>query len=167
MTSKEKILAFLDELGIPYTYFTHEKADTAEEKAANDALHGVRGRHCKNLFLKSRNGKKFYYLSLPFEKSFQTGPHSRAMGSGRLNFASEEDLEGFLQTKSGSLSPLCLYFAPEEIDLSCFMDEELKGAEVYCFHPADECATVAIRAEDFFGRYLPAIGRNMEFISLP
>ncbi len=167
MDSKEKLLAFLDGLGITYRYYTHEKADTAEAKAANDAANGVfGGRHCKNLFLKSRNGKNFYYLSLPFEKAFRTGDHSRAMGSGRLNFAPEEDVEDLLQTKSGSLSPLCLYFAPKDLSLSFFMDEELSGAEIYCFHPSDELATVAIRAEDFFGRFLPAIGREMTFVRL-
>ena len=165
--SQEKLISFLREQGIEFCHFSHPKADTAEEKAKNDAANGVvGGRHCKNLFLKSRNGKKYYYLSMPFEKKFQTGPHSRAMGSGRLNFAPEEELLALLKTKSGSLSPLCLYFAPEEIDLEFFMDEELSGAETFCFHPSNELATVAIPAKEFFERFLPAIGREVKFVHL-
>ena len=167
ISSEERLLAFLREAGIEHRVFSHPKADTAEEKAANDRANGVwNGRHCKNLFLKSRNGKKYFFLSMPFEKKFQTGPHSRAMGSGRLNFAPEEELLELLQTKSGSLSPLCLYFAPKDLDLTFFMDEELSGAETFCFHPSNELATVAIPAKAFFERFLKEIGRDVHFVHL-
>lgn len=165
MTAEEKILSLLREEKIPHRHFTHPKADTAAEKAANDAAQGLfKTTHCKNLFLQSRNGKRLYFLSLPFEKKFQTGPYSRAMGSGRLSFAPEETLFSVLQTRSGSLSPLCLALAPRDFEIAFFMDQELKSAETFCFHPAREEATVAIAAADFFGRFLPAIGRTAHFL---
>ncbi len=164
--SKEEILRFLDERGIPYRAFSHPKTDTLPEKIQNDAAAGIfRATHCKNLVLANRQKTRFFLLTMSFEKRFRTGPTSRQMGSGRLNFAEDEILETLLHTRSGCVSPLELIFDREK-KLSFFLDRDLLQAERICFHPSDDTTTLVFEREDFFEKYLPAIGVTPGFVDL-
>ena len=148
----------MKEKGIPFTAFSHPKADTLPEKLKNDADAGVQNAtHCKNLVLANRQKTKFYLLTMPWGKRFRTGPVSRQMATGRLSFAEEGILSGILQTRSGSVSPLELIFDKDRV-LSFSVDRDLLEAERICFHPSEETTTVILEREDFFGRFLPALG---------
>lgn len=163
---KERILAFLDEAGIPYTMFSHPVTDTLPEKLKNDAAAGVfDAMHCKNLVLCNRAKTRFYLLTMPFGKRFQTGPTSRAMGSGRLNFAEDQVLAELLCTTPGRVSPLELIFDTEK-KLSFFVEEGLLSAPRICFHPADDTCTVVLEREDFFDRFLPLVGRSAGVVTI-
>jgi Ala-tRNA(Pro) deacylase len=165
--SREAIFAFLRDEGIPHCAFSHPKADDLPTKLKNDADHGVFGAtHCKNLVLANRQKTKFYLLTMPLEKRFRTGPTSRQMGSGRLNFAEDEVLEKLLHTVPGMVSPLELIFDGEHV-LSYYMDEDLKEADQLCFHPGDDTYTVVLEKDVFFRRVLPAMGVSVAFVSIP
>ena len=161
---KEAIFAFLNEKGIPYRAFSHPKTDTLPEKLKNDEAAGIRNAaHCKNLVLANRQKTRFYLLTMPFEKRFRTGPVSRQMATGRLSFAEEGILAGILQTRSGSVSPLELLFDRDHV-IRFSIDRDLLSAERICFHPSDETTTVVLEREDFFGKFLPAIGVEPNFV---
>lgn len=164
LTEKQRILDFLDEKGISYVLFSHPVTDDLEGKLKNDAEAGVFGAtHCKNLVLTNRQKTRLYLLTLSYGARFRTGPVSRQMGSGRLNFAEPEILASFLHTVSGRVSPLELIF-DEEHRIAFYMDVALKGAEKLCFHPADDTCTVVLENAEFFGKLLPAMGRSVGFV---
>ena len=163
---KEAILAYLEEKGIPYRIFSHPKTDTLPEKLQNDAAAGIENAtHCKNLVLANRQKTKFYLLTMPFGKRFRTGPVSRQMASGRLSFAEDGILEGILHTRSGSVSPLELIFDEERV-ISFSADRDLLEAQRICFHPSEETCTVVLEREDFFGRFLPSLGIEPNFVTV-
>ena len=165
--AKKAIFDFLDQNQIPYRAFSHEKTDLPEEKLAHDAEAGIFGAtHCKNLVLANRQKTKFYLLTMALGKRFRTGPVSRAMGSGRLNFAEDEILSRYLRTTPGMVSPLELIFDEDRV-LNFFLDEDLKTADRLCFHPTDDTCTVVIEREDFYGRLLPAMGITAQFVNIP
>ncbi len=165
--AKEEILSYLDQKGIPYRIFSHEKTDLLWEKLQNDRKHGiVSAAHCKNLVLCNRSRTRFYLLTMAFGKRFQTGPVSRQMGSGRLNFASDEDLARLLCARPGMVSPLELIFDKNK-ELSFFMDRDLARAPRLCFHPADETATVVLEQQDFFDAFLPTLSVVPGFVTIP
>ncbi|MBR7164933.1 MAG: prolyl-tRNA synthetase associated domain-containing protein [Clostridia bacterium] len=163
---KEAIFAFLKENGIPYHAFDHPKADTLPDKLKNDAAAGVENAtHCKNLVLANRQKTRFYLLTMPWGKRFRTGPVSRQMATGRLSFAEEGILDGILHTRSGSVSPLELIFDRDRV-ISFSVDRELLEAERICFHPSEETCTVILERDDFFGRFLPALGIEPNLVTI-
>lgn len=164
--SKEEIFRFLEEKGISYRAFSHEKTDDPEEKLKHDAQAGIENAtHCKNLVLANRQKTKLFLLTMPLEKRFRTGPTSRQMGSGRLNFAEEEHLDRVLHTRSGMVSPLELIFDTEK-QISYYMDADLKKAERLCFHPSDDTCTVVFERDEFFGKVLPAMEVLVGFVTI-
>ncbi len=166
MKEKEKIFKFLDEKGIRYTAFSHPVTDDLPTKLQNDAKAGVFGAtHCKNLVLANRQKTRFYLLTMPFGKRFRTGPVSRQMASGRLSFAENSVLEGILKTSSGMVSPLELIF-DENKEIAFSMDRELKNAEKICFHPSDDTCTVVLENREFFEKFLPAAGIEVNFVNI-
>lgn len=163
----ETILSWLDAHKIPYRAYAHEKTDDLEEKQKNDRENGCAGAvHCKNLVLVNRANTKVYLLSMAYGKRFRTGPVSRAMGSGRLNFAGAEVLQSLLCAESGMVSPLELIF-DKGLTIRFFMDRDLENAAAFAFHPASESMTVVLSRDDFFDKFLPALGRAPAFVTFP
>ena len=166
MNEQEQIFAFLDERGISYRAFCHEKTDDLAEKLRHDAEAGVFGAtHCKNLFLANRQKTRLFLLTMGFEKRFRTGPVSRQMGSGRLNFAEEEVLARVLRTTPGMVSPLELIFAGDET-VEYSMDRDLVNTRFLCFHPGIDTCTVVFKTEDFLEKVLPALGVVPNFVDM-
>jgi len=164
--TKETIFRFLEENNIPYRAFSHPKTDELAKKLENDAAAGIFGAaHCKNLVLSNRQKTKFYLLTMPFEKRFSTGPVSRQMASGRLSFAEQGILEEILHTASGMVSPLELIF-DEKKEIAFSMDRDLKEAARLCFHPSDDTCTVVLENADFFEKFVPALGIDVNFVTI-
>lgn len=165
-TYEEQIFSFLDEKAIPYRAFSHEVTDDLTEKLAHDAENGVFGAtHCKNLFLANRSETRFFLLTVPYGEVFRTGPDSRAMGSGRLNFGTKEKLWDFLRVVPGMVSPLELIFDTER-KVEFHLDSRLLHAESLCFHPANDAKTVVMETEVFTEKFLPLLGRTASPVQL-
>ena len=169
MTQKEvtqAIFAFLDGEGIPYRSFSHPKTDTLPEKLENDRAAGVENAlHCKNLVLCNRQQTQYYLLTMGFTERFRTGPVSRQMASSRLSFAPDSFLEEVLCTHSGAVSPLELIFDTDK-KITFFASRALLEAQRITFHPADETITVVLERDDFFGAFLPRLGREAGFVTI-
>lgn len=155
MSASEEVFAFLDGLGIPCRQASHGAAFTMADCAAVDAALGALT--VKNLFLTTKNGKRFYLCITRPDARFRTADISRQAGSSRLSFAPEEKLFEKLRCHGGSASPMGLIF-PEARDVTLLVDAALREEPVLAFHPCDNTRTLAMAGEDFFGRFLPATG---------
>ena len=96
------VLRKLTELGIEYERFEHEPAMTME--ICRRVGSGTGLKHCKNLFLTNKRGTEFYLVLLGDDKPFRTSSVSRQLGSSRLSFATEVQLESILGLTEGSVS---------------------------------------------------------------
>ena len=149
------VFAFLDGLGIRYRVAEHPPAFTMEDCAGVDKALG--SLTVKNIFLTTRSRRRYYLcLAMPSAR-FRTAQVSRQVGSPRLSFAPEEELFARLRCHGGSASPLGLIF-PEAGGVGLLVDAALPREGTLSFHPCDNTRTVAMAAEDFFGRFLPAAG---------
>lgn len=151
----EEVLSYLDALGLSYRVAQHAPAFTMADCAAVDARLGALT--AKNIFLTTKNRRRFYLCICRPQARFQTASVSKQVGSSRLSFAPEEMLWAHLRCHGGSASPLGLIF-PEAKDVALIVDEALRGVQTLAFHPCDNTRTVALSAGDFFGRFLPAAG---------
>lgn len=157
------VFAKLDELGIPYDAITHEAVHTIEDCAAGDARLGAVT--AKNYFLTTKNQKNFYLCIVRPEARFRTSDISRQAGSSRLSFGTEEQMQALLHVHPGAVSPLGLIFDPEN-RVQLLVDEALLDVDRIAFHPCDNTRTVAMSADDFFRRFLPAIGHAPRLVQV-
>ena len=147
----EAVFAFLDGAGIAYRTAEHAPAFTIEDCAAVDrALNALT---VKNIFLTTKNHKRFYLCIARPDVRFHTADISRQAGSSRLSFAPEALLYEKLRCHGGSASPMGLIF-PEAREVSLIVDFALTDFPTLAFHPCDNTRTLAMAGEDFFGRFL-------------
>lgn len=155
MSVAEEVFAFLDGLGIGYRAAEHAPAYTMADCAAVDRALGALT--VKNLFLTTKNRKHCWLCLARPDVRFHTADISRQVGSSRLSFAPEETLLARLRCHGGSASPMGLIF-PEARGVGLIVDAALRGEPVLAFHPCDNTRTLAMAGEDFFQRFLPAVG---------
>ena len=147
----EAVFAFLDGAGIAYRTAEHAPAFTMEDCAAVDrALNALT---VKNIFLTTKNRKRFYLCIARPDVRFHTADVSKQAGSSRLSFAPEALLYEKLRCHGGSASPMGLIF-PEAREVGLIVDSALTEYPTLAFHPCDNTRTLAMAGEDFFGRFL-------------
>ena len=158
MSVKEEVAQRLRALGIPHAWYEHAPAWTMAEclalpYAAADVT------FCKNILLCNRQQTAFYlYVTLP-DKAFRTSEVSHALGSSRLSFAPEGCLESLLRLRSGSLSPLGLWFDGEK-RVRLVFDRDVRREGKIAFHPCDNTATCVFAQEVFWERVVPALAHE-------
>lgn len=155
------VYARLDALGIPYRAEAHAPAFTMRDCAAVDAKLGALT--VKNIFLTTKNRRRCCLCITRPDARFHTADVSKQAGFSRLSFAPEEMLLEKLRARPGSASPMGLLF-DSAAGVTLLVDEALRGEPVLAFHPCDNTQTLAMAGEDFFGRFLPAVGVAPVFV---
>lgn len=155
---------FLDSLGIEYDRIDHEAAFTMEVCEEIDKVLG--GRTCKNLFLCNRQKTAFYLLLMPGDKPFKTKDLSAQIGSSRLSFAGEEDMQEILNLTPGSVTILGLMY-DQENKVKLLVDEEVMEDEYFGCHPCINTSSIKMRTMEVFEKILPALNRGYRKVSLP
>jgi Ala-tRNA(Pro) deacylase len=79
----DQLLGFLRQNEIRYTLYEHEAVFTAEQ--ALKICGHIPGVHCKNLFLKDKDGA-LWLVTLPHEKKADLKALPQRIGSKRLSF---------------------------------------------------------------------------------
>ena len=160
---KTQIYAFLDSIGIAYERYQHEAAFHMEDCAELDAKIGAVT--CKNYFLTTKSRKIHCLCIVRPEARLKTSDVSKQAGTPRLSFADEEALMEYLHVYPGSVSPMGLIFDGGN-RVRMLADSGLKGEARLAFHPCDNTETLVMSAEDFFGKFLPAMGHSVTWVSL-
>jgi Ala-tRNA(Pro) deacylase len=149
---------------VDYCRVDHEHADTIQDCELVENLLGAK--ICKNLFLTNRQQTAFYLLIMPGEKPFKTKILSRQIGSARLSFASPKHMEKYLDITPGSVSVLGLMNDSGRA-VRLLIDRDLLQEEYFGCHPCINTSSLRFRTEDLFGKILPALGREPEYVQLP
>ncbi len=155
MAVKDDILQRIQTLGIAHEKHAHAAAGTMADClalpwAAADVT------FCKNILLCNRQQTAFYlYVTLP-DKAFRTADVSKRLGVSRLSFAPADCLPQMLHLTSGSLSPLGLWYDPEQ-RITLVLDREVRREGRIAFHPCDNTATLIFEQEAFWTQLLPTL----------
>ena len=159
----EEVYDRLDGLGIPYEAVEHPPVH-----AIGDCAPVERQLHCmvvKNYFLTTKNRKHFYLCLVRPDARFRTADISKQAGSSRLSFADEAQMERLLRVHPGAVSPMGLLF-DEEKQVELLVDAALRDVPRLGFHPCDNSRSLAMAAQDFFERFLPAVGREPRWVEI-
>ena len=160
---KDLVYARLDEMGIAYRRERHARAHSIEECAAVEAQIGAVV--CKNYFLTTKSRKHYCLCVVRPNVRFRTADVSKQAELPRLSFADEAAMEELLNVFPGAVSPMGLLFDPD-CRVQLLVDSALPELEELAFHPCDNCETLAMKSEDFFGKFLPETGHSPKFVEI-
>jgi Ala-tRNA(Pro) deacylase len=160
--AERRVYEILDGLGIRFARFEHPPVFTVEE--AQKHWTDVPGVHCKNLFLRNYKGNRHFLVILEATKRADLRELSRALGTDRLSFGSDERLMRCLGLTPGSVSPFGLINDGKKA-VEVVIDEDLKRADSVCFHPNINTATVNLGYADF-ERFLAWTGHPVKWVKL-
>lgn len=154
----------LDSLHIPYQRTDHEPADTMEACSRIDRVLDVV--ICKNLFLCNRQQTRFYLLMMPGDKPFKTKDLSAQIGSSRLSFAGEAQMEQYLHIRPGAVSIMGLMNdADNRVQL--LIDRDVVRGEFLGCHPCVNTSSLKMKTRDVLLTFLPAVHHEPLFVELP
>ncbi|HEX2695341.1 MAG TPA: prolyl-tRNA synthetase associated domain-containing protein [Acidobacteriota bacterium] len=158
--SEREVLACLEAMGIPYVRHEHPPVATVAE--AEKYWTGLRGAHCKNLFLRNNKGNRHYLVVAEASRRVDLKALTRTLGEDRLSFASPERLKRYLGLEAGSVSPFGLVHDSEK-EVRVVVDVGLRDAGKVNFHPNVNTATLEISFGDF-ERFLARCGNRVEYV---
>ena len=159
-----KCYDLLELLGIEYLRIDHDRADTMELCREIEKLLGCS--ICKNLLLTNRQMTDFYLLIMPGDKPFKTKNLSRQIGSARLSFATDEQMEQLLDITPGSLSILGLMNDPEG-RVKLLVDSDLMELDYIGCHPCINSSTLKLGLPDVLNILVPAMHHDLTIVDLP
>jgi Ala-tRNA(Pro) deacylase len=159
---ERSVLEALDALGIAYVRHEHPPVATVEE--AEKHWTGLKGTHCKNLFLRNYKGNRHYLVIAPVTRGVDLRRLNIELGEDRLSFASPERLKRWLGVEPGSVSPFGLINdVTHHVQVVC--DTALRASVALGFHPNVNTATLEIAVADF-ERYLSCRGNPVRWLEL-
>lgn len=158
-----RVYDLLDEIGIPFDIVEHEAVSTMEACLGIDKILGIR--MCKNLFLCNRQKTQFYMVMMPDGKPFKTKEVSAQIGCSRLSFAKADAMEEHLDITPGAVSIMGL-MNDKENKVQLLVDEELLDEEYLGCHPCVNTASIRLKTEDAFGKFLEAVNHKMVVVKL-
>lgn len=149
----EDLFARLDALGIEHSTVGHPPLFTVEDgREWHDRIPGL---HCKNLFLKGRDGRLWLVL-MPGDKRAMLGLVEKRLGSARLSFGKPDLLMETMGLAPGSVTPFGL-LNDHERRLTVIVDTDLLAAERVNFHPLHNAASTTLRSADLM-RFIRSLG---------
>lgn len=140
----ESCLRTLDAAGVKYTLAEHAHADTIDDVVALGLPDG--DKVAKNLFVRDDKRLNYYVLTVRQDKHVSLRDAQEKMGSRKLSFASEEELQSLLGLAKGSVTPLG-YMNDAAKKVKFVIDSEFKGG-IIGVHPCDNTATVWLSADE-------------------
>ena len=165
MTDSEKrVYAFLAENGLFYRHARHRRISALSDcRLAEEKLSGCMP---KNLLLTPKTCSEYHLLVMHPKSVFRTSLVSKQVGSSRLQFASDEALNGFFHTHPGAVSPFGFLFDPEK-RVRLILDKRLLQEEFLIFHPLENTASLRMPTRLFVSTVLPLLERTPVWIDMP
>ena len=144
--TKEEIYNYLDSLNIWYEITNHEALYSMEDVYnANIPYKEYDG---KNLFVRDSKKRNYYMIFVKGDKRIDLKKFNEKYNTGKLSFASSEDLSSILSLYPGAVTPLGLLNDKNKI-VTLYIDEEFLTKErIVGVHPCDNTATVWMKVDD-------------------
>lgn len=141
--TEELAYNLLDSLNIDFLKVNHPAITSVKNVPFN-----LPGPQVKNLVLKSKKGKKIYFVILHDEKQADLKKLAELLDEKRLLFVSEETLSTFLGVPAGSVTPLALP-QNETNQITVIIDKDIDFNNTVGFHPNINTTTLMIQFHDF------------------
>jgi Ala-tRNA(Pro) deacylase len=158
----DKVLIFLNNLGIQYKIHEHPAVFTVAE--ADQYYKDIDGGKSKNLFLRNKNKSNYYLVILEGSKRLDLDALRTTLNESKLSFASSEDLKNFLGLTPGAVSPFGL-ISDKAKQVKVIIDQDLWDNERLHYHPNVNTATLELSRNDF-KKFLDYCGNTVTFTKI-
>ena len=158
-----RVYDLLDSAGIEFQRIDHEAVYTIGECKERETL--LNAKICKNLFLCNRSRTNFYLLMIPGEKKLKMKELSEQLGLSHLSFASEKDMEEFLDITPGSVSIMGL-MNDKDNKVQLLVDEDVINSEYLGCHPCINTTSLRLKTMDVFEKLLPILEHDFVTVKL-
>lgn len=153
MTTREGLLAYLDEIGAGPRTTDHPAVFRVDEgEAIKEAIPGA---HTKNLFLKDAKGQ-LWLISAEGHAQIDLKRLHQVIGSARLSFGDAELMAETLGVTPGSVTAFGLINDTGR-RVRFVLDRTLAEADLVNFHPLTNTATTTISRQGF-AAFLSSLG---------
>ena len=154
---------FLAENAIEYERHDHPAVYTVEE--AGRLVPDLPAAKTKNLFLRDKKGQRHFLIIVPANKRIDIKALPDAVGSTRLSFGSAQRLKKYLGVEPGAVTLFAIYNDPQ-CDVELIVDESLRQAEAFQFHPLVNTSTLVI-SRDHLARFIELSRHELRFLDIP
>ena len=161
--TRDDLLAYFEELGIPVTTVDHEPVFTVAE--SGDLHDRIPGGHTKNLFGKDKKGRLFLIVALHDAEIDLKKVHQIIGAQGRVSFGNADLLMEVLGVEPGSVTPFSLINDREAQRVTPVFDAAMMQHEVLNYHPLKNNATTAISAADLL-KFASACGHTAQVLAV-
>lgn len=155
--AEQMVYNYLRERQLAFIAYHHLETPTAEHVAHLEI--SIRGRHCKNLFLRNSKGDQLFMLIAPHDLQVNLRAVARQINSTRLSFADAESMLDLLGLEPGSVSPFGLLNDLEH-QITLLLDKRLFDYDFINFHPNVNTATISLSFNDFLC-FIKSLGRTV------
>jgi Ala-tRNA(Pro) deacylase len=157
------IHTFLDSLGIAYEHYNHPAVFTCEQ--AKELTLDIPGADTKNLFLRDKNAKRHFLVTVGHEKKVDLRALSELLNVQKLSFGSPERLMKYLGVEPGSVTILGLMNDTDHT-VEFFVDEDVWQAESFRVHPLVNTASLVISKQGI-EKFLQTTGHELQVLNVP
>ena len=161
--SMEELFKLLKECDISYENYDHPAVFTCAESEKIDIE--IPGAHTKQLLMRDKKKRNYVLAVVMHDKTVDTKTLGDELGTGRLSFASPEDLKKFLNVTPGAVTPFGLMFDTDHT-IKVIFDEDAWEVNKFRFHPLVNTATLVID-QDGFKKFLAETGHAFEVMKIP
>jgi len=160
--TQDDLFARFEALGIETTTHDHPPLFTVEDSRA---LRGeLPGGHCKNLFLKAKNGSLWLVVALE-ETAVDLKALAKQLGGGTLSFGKPELLWEVLGVVPGAVTPFAL-MNDREGKVSPILEARMMAMPLLNYHPLRNDRTTALSSADLL-RFVRDCGHDPQVADLP
>eukprot|EP00249_Psilotum_nudum_P010993 c22899_g1_i1 orf=327-1289(+) len=161
--TKEKLLAYLQEICVDMETFDHPAVMTVEEQSKY--IGHLDGGLSKNLFLKDKKNRLYLVSALATTAiDFKVLSQRLGLGKGGLRMVPEEMMQEVLKVPLGCVTPFALINESAR-SVSLLLDQGLKTKSRVFFHPVSNDATTSLTVAGL-DTFLRSIGREPEYVDL-
>ncbi len=157
----EDLFQKFDDLGITHSTAQHDPVYTVEQAQALCA--DLPGGHCKNLFLKDRNGDLYLLVCLQ-ETKVDLKAFRRLIGAKNLSFGKPELLMEVLGVEPGSVTPFSL-INDRDRRVTVILEKRMAGMDLLNYHPLVNSMTTQV-TRDGLAAFLDDCGHEVRVLDL-
>lgn len=161
--NEKELIEYLDRNGICYTRYDHDAVYTCAE--SNRLLPDLPGARTKNILLCDRRDGRLLFVMYLDHKRVDFKHLSRLVHSGKLSFATAEQLLEALGITPGAVNIFAL--ANDKAGrVEVYLDRELWDYEDWHAHPMVNTSTLVINRTEI-EKYLKSIQHDFQAIEIP
>ena len=144
--NKQEIYDFIKSKNIWYEVIEHKAVFNMDELSEIEMPYPEYD--AKNLFVRDDKKNNYYLITIKGNKRIDLKEFKTKNNTGRLSFASEQDLMSIMNLIAGSVTPLGL-LNDTELKVIFYLDKDfLKDKKIIGVHPNDNTATLWLKVTD-------------------